>query len=46
MSNQENITLVIREINDSQIIINPTRKVFEKREIRKPISMSSIIYGK
>ena len=44
MSNQENIRLVIREINDSQIIINPPVKVFQQREIRKPMSMSSIIY--
>ena len=46
MSNQDNIILVIREIPLSQIIITPPVKVFQKREIRKPMSMSSIIYSK
>lgn len=30
MSNQENITLVIRVINDSVIMITPNEKVFKK----------------
>lgn len=46
MTTQENIILVIREINVSQIIITPPIKVFQKREIRKPMSMASIIYNK
>jgi hypothetical protein len=46
MSNQENIILVIREISVSQPIITPPVKVFQKREIRKPTSMFSIIYNK
>lgn len=46
MSNQENIKLVIREIPVSQPIINPPVKVFQQREIRKPMSMASIIYNK
>ena len=46
MSNQENIRLVITEIPVSQPIIIPHVKVFQKREIRKPMSMASIIYNK
>jgi hypothetical protein len=44
MSIQENIILVISVINVFQPTIVPNIKVFEKREIRKPMSMSSIIY--
>ncbi len=46
MTSQENIILVIREIPVSQIIITPSVKVFQQREIRKPMSMVSIIYSK
>lgn len=46
MSNQENIILVIREIDVSQPIAVHPVKVFEKREIRKTMRMSSIIYSK
>jgi len=46
MTSQENIILVITEITIPQIIITPHVKVFQKREIRKPMSMSSIIYRK
>jgi hypothetical protein len=46
MTSQENIILVIREISVSQIIITPPVKVFQQREIRKPMSMASIIYSK
>ncbi len=46
MTIQENIILVITEISASQPIIVPSVKVFQQREIRKPMSMSSIIYSK
>jgi len=46
MTSQENILLVIKEISVSQPIIVPPVKVFQKLEIRKPMSMSSIIYSK
>lgn len=46
MTSQENIILVIREINIPQIIITPPVKVFQQREIRKLMSISSIIYSK
>lgn len=46
MTSQENIILVIREISVSDPIIVPPVKVFQQREIRKPMSMASIIYSK
>lgn len=44
MSIQENIILVISEI--FQPAIAPPVKIFQKKEIRKPMSMFSIIYNK
>jgi len=46
MTSQENIILVIREIPVSQPIIVQPVNVFQQREIRKPMSMASIIYNK
>ena len=46
MSIQENIILVISEITVFQPTIVPPVKVFQKMEIRKPMSMFSIIYNK
>jgi hypothetical protein len=46
MSIQDNIILVISEITVFQPAIAPPVKIFQKKEIRKPMSMFSIIYNK
>ena len=46
MTSQENIILVIRDIPVSHPIIVQPVNVFQQREIRKPMSMASIIYNK